>query len=314
MTSSFRVAGLALATWLGFSAPAFACLSCGCGGSGVSADLGGGGGTASLFSMGNHWLMQEGTNVRSITGSFNERGGWNPAPAGGSITSVSTSLGLNYFPSMDTSLTLQVPMVANRLSNATWGPLGSINPTDTGTTSGGALGDVAVQGTHKLYEAGNFALSGWGGLTAPTGNVDGDPSGFTGGGVWSGEAGIVGLVQLGAVELTANLGYEQPFGVPPVTATSFYIGQALLYQAAANYSFNQSLRAGIGLSGYAGMGRFGTGDLAEPLAKLEIMPNVQYAWSRDQGARVAVGLDPTVLGVDALTGVTATVVFYQYMQ
>lgn len=314
MQSSLRVAAMALATWAGLGAPALACLSCGCGGSGVSADLGGGGGTAGLFSMGNHWLLQTGTNVRAVTGSFNERGDWNPAPVGGSITTVQSALGLNYFPDLDTSFTLQVPVVANRLAGATWGPLGSINPTDTAPSTGGALGDLALQGTRKVFELGDFAVSAWGGLTMPTGNVNGDPAGFSGGGVWAGQAGLVALAQLGPFELMGNLGYEQPFGIPPISTTSFYIGQALLYQVAANYSVTSALRAGIGIDGYNGLGRFGNNALPVPMAKLSVMPSLQYAWNQAQGARVAVAADPTTFGTNALTGLTGTVVFYQYFQ
>jgi hypothetical protein len=305
---------LSVVLWATLGNQAQACLSCGCGGSGVSSDLGGGGGTASMFSMGHHWLVQAGTDVRAITGSFNERGNWNPAPVGGSLTAVQSSLGFNYFPDLDSSVTLQVPVVANRLAGATWGPLGSISPTDTAASSGLNVGDLALQGTRKLYEAGNFALSAWGGLTLPTGNVTGAPAGFSGSGIWSGQAGVVGLTQLGDWEFVGNLGYEQPFGTPALTTTDFYVGQAVLYQVAVNYSINPSLRAGLGFNGYNGLGRFGANSVPIPMAKFALVPSVQYAWSQDQGTRIAVGVDPSVGGSNALTGLSATVVFYQYLR
>ena len=104
---------LALAAVLTAATPALACLSCGCGGSGSSADLGAVGGAASIFSMGHRWLVQEGVGLRSITGTFNERGDWNPAPVGGSLNTVQSTLGVSYFPTLGTSVGLQVPVLAN---------------------------------------------------------------------------------------------------------------------------------------------------------------------------------------------------------
>jgi hypothetical protein len=179
---------------------------------------------------------------------------------------------------------------------------------------GAAFGDLALQATHKFYEGDNWALAGWGGASLPTGNVTGDPASYSGAGVWSGEAGLVGIWQQDDWEASANLGYEQPFGTPPLSTASFYVGQALLYQLQANYSLSYGWRVGVGVGGYRGIGRFGTDQLNVPMGKFAVMPSVQYAWNTSQGMRVSAGVDPTTLGTDALTGMSASVVFYQYLR
>jgi hypothetical protein len=317
-------AAVLAATWLAMGAgPAAACLTCGCGGSGTSADLGAIGGAASMFSMGHHWLVQEGTNVRDITGSFNERGEWNPAPVGGSIYSVQSSLGLTYFPSLSTSIALQIPLVANRLNNAAWGPLGSVAPTDAGMTSGAAIGDLSVQGTYKFYEADQWALAAWGGASAPTGQQlteagdtlhPADMAGITGAGVWSGQAGLLGITQLGDFELTGTLGYQLPFSRPSLAASTFYVGNAVLYQVQGNYRLSDDWRVGLGLNGYRGNGQFGASDTVTPMAAIKLVPSVQYSWGGDKGIRVAAGYDPLVGGMNAMTDLSGYAVFYQYLQ
>ncbi len=303
----------AMAVVLSSPAPAFACLSCSCGGSGSSADLGAIGGAAAIFSMGHRWLIQEGVGLRAITGSFNERGDWSPMPVGGSLQTVQTTLGLSWFPSAGTSLGLQVPVVANSLDKASWGPLGSINPTDLDRATGVAVGDVAVQGTARLYEGTSWALAGWAGATAPTGNATGDPQALSGAGVWSGSGGMIALAQPGEWELSANLGYQRPLGRPPLTASTFYVGDAWLYQLQVNRRLNDSWRMGAGLNGYAGLGRFGAGDLAVPMAKIKLMPSIQHAFTPLHGVRVALGWDPTTLGTNAMTDLSVYAVFYQYV-
>lgn len=313
MNKRLGVIATAMTVYLASASPAAACLSCGCGGSGASADLGAIGGAAALFSMGHRWLVQEGVSLRSITGSFNERGDWSPTPVGGSLHTVQATLGLSYFPSVGTSLGLQVPMLANALDKASWGPLGSVSPTDEGRATGAAVGDIAVQGTAKLYEATSWALAGWASATAPTGNATGEAQLLSGAGVWSGSGGLLALAQPGEWELSANLGYQRPLGRPPLTASTFYVGEAWLYQLQVNRRLDDTWRVGAGLNGYAGVGRFGPSDIGVPMTKLKLMPSAQYAFGPNEGLRVAVGWDPATLGSNAMTDLSVYAVFYQYV-
>lgn len=299
--------GMAIAT------PASACLSCGCGGSGASADLGAVGGAAGLFSMGHHWLLQEGVGLRSITGSFNERGDWSPAPLGGSLYTVQSTLGVSYFPTPATSFGIQLPVVANALDKASWGPLGSINPTDLSRATGAAVGDVGLQATAKIYEAPWWAIAGWTGATLPSGQAVGDPASLSGGGVFSGQGGLLALAQPGNWEVSANLGYQRPFGRPPLTGSTFYVGEAWLYQLQTNYRLDDAWRVGLGLNGFQGVGRFGPDDLAVPLGKIKLMPSLQYAWAANEGVRVALGADPTRLGTNSMTDLSLYAIFYQFV-
>ena len=305
---------LGLVAWaqLGVS-PASACLSCGCGGSGASSDLGAVGGASSLFSMGHHWLVQEGVSMRNISGSFNELGTWNPIPVGGSMVSMSSTIGFTYYPSMQTSFGLQLPVVANALNGASWGPLGSINPTDLPRTVGTALGDVAFQGAYTFFEADQWALAAWGGGSVPTGNASGDPQALSGAGVFNGQVGMIGLTQVGPLEFAANFGYQRPFGTPPITTSSFYVGEAWMANLQGNVRLNDSFRVGLGWNGYIGQGRFGTNDIPVPMAKIKVVPTVQYSFNTTEGVRVALGYDPSTLGRNAMTDVTAYAIFYQYM-
>jgi hypothetical protein len=312
ITRIFAAAALAAGITSMLASPASACLSCGCGGSGSSADLGAIGGAASLFSLGSRWLVQEGVSFRSISGSFNERGEWTPVPVDGSLRSVQTTLGLSYFPTMGTSLGIQLPVVANALDKATWGPLGSLNPTDLPRATGAGVGDIAIQGSAKLYEADVWAIAGWAGATAPTGNATGDPQALSGAGVWSGSGGLLALAQPGDWELSANVGYQRPFSRPELSASTFYVGDAWLYQAQVNRRLNDWLRLGLGLNGYAGQGRFGASDQPQPMAKIKLVPSSQLALTPTEGVRVALGWDPASYGTNAMTDLTVYAVFYQY--
>lgn len=296
-------------------APASACLSCGCGGSGTSADLGAVGGASSIFSMGHRWLIQEGVSSRAITGTFNELGSWNPTPVGGSLVSMQSTLGLTYFPAEGASLGLQLPLIANALDGASWGPMGSINPTDTPRSVGAGLGDVAMQGSYKLAEGGQWALAAWGGASLPTGQSTGEAQFLSGAGVVSGLGGLIGVTQLGAWEFSGNLGYQRPlFGRPPLTASTFYVGDAWLYQLQGNYAFNETVRVGLGLNGFAGQGRFGPADIAVPMTKIKLVPSVQYAFGDTEGVRLAFGYDPASLGQNSLTDFSLYAIFYQFVQ
>lgn len=312
-THLLTAAALALAAVAGPAPPAWACLSCGCGGSGTSSDLGAVGGAAAIFSMGHRWLVQEGVSFRSISGSFNERGTWNPVPVDGSLSSFQSTLGLSYFPTLNTSFGIQLPVVANALDKATWGPLGSINPTDLQRATGATVGDVAIQGTAKLYEAPWWAVAGWLGGSAPTGTSTGDPQTLSGAGVYNASGGLVLLAQPGDWELSANLGYQRPLTQPTFTASTFYIGEAFMYQAQVNRRLNDTFRAGLGLNGYTGQGRFGATDLPFNMAKIKVVPSLQVALTQTEGVRLAAGLDPTVAGANAMTDMTVYAVFYQYV-
>ena len=302
----------AIALLAAFATPAEACLSCSCGGSGVSGDMGAVGGAASFFSMGSRWLIQEGVSFRSITGSFNERGDWNPAPTGGSLLTLQGSLGVTYFPTIGSSVSVQLPAAANSLDKASWGPLGSINPTDLPRATGYAFGDVLLQGSYKFYEAPSWAVAGFLGGSLPTGQAAGSPESLAGAGVANGLGGLLAIGQFGDLELLASVGMQRPFGRPPLAAGTFYIGDAWLYQAQGNYRLDDRFRVGLGLSGTSGEGRFGTNELAFSMAKLKLIPSLQYAWAPDRGVRLALGYDPARFGANSMTDVTAYAIFYQY--
>jgi hypothetical protein len=310
-----RIAACGLASGLVLVAgPAQACLSCGCGGSGASSDLSAVGGISSLFSQGQHWLVQQGVSMRDINGSFNERGEWNPVPVGGSLRSMQSTLGVTYFPSLQSSIGIQLPLIANRLDQAQWGPLGSVAPTDLGTTTGAALGDVIVQGSYELLEIGQFGLGAWGGATVPTGVSAGDAAGLTGGGVYSAQAGLVGLTQLGNFELAGSVGYQRPFNRPSVAVSTFYIGEAFLGQLQSSYRLSDAWRLGLAVNGYLGNGHFNDVSPTVAMGKLKVVPSVQYAWAGDRGLRLAVGYDPRLGGTSAMTDLSTYAVFYQYLQ
>lgn len=313
MNRRIQAIALAMAIYSSSASPAAACLSCGCGGSGTSADLGALGAAAALFSLGSPWLVQQSLSFRSITGSFNERGGWSPMPLDGTLHTAQATLGVSYIPTPGTSFGLQLPLVANALDKAAWGSLGSISPTDLGRQTGAALGDVAIQASQRLWEQDQWAVAGWAGATAPTGNVV-DPAMLSGGGVWAGSGGLLAIAQPGDWELVANVGYQRPFGRPPLTTATYYLGEAWLYQASASYKVATSWRLGAGASGYQGVGRFGTSDLPVPLAKLKVFPTVQYEWSPTDGVRLALGVDPTGTGTNSMTDVTAYAVFYRFLR
>lgn len=312
MIKTLATAALAAALLAMGARPADACLSCGCGGSGTSADLGALGAAAAIFSLGSHWLVQESLSFRSITGSFNETGRWSPMPVDGTLHTAQATVGVSYIPMPGLSIGLQLPLVANGLDKATWGPLGSVNPTDLPRDTGAALGDVAVQGSVRLWEHDQLAVAGWAGATAPSGVVL-VPAQLSGGGVWAGSGGLLAIAQPGDWELVANLGYQRPFGRPPLTTATYYLGEAWLYQASASYKVAANWRLGAAASGFRGQGRFGTSDLPVPLAKLKVMPTLQYEWSPTQGVRLALGVDPAGTGTNNMSDLTAYAVFYRFV-
>ncbi len=308
---------------------ALACLSCGCGGSGSAADLGAIGGAASLFSGGNKWLIQSGGSFRQITGSFNETGRWNPPPADSLLQSYTGVLGVMYFPTVNASIGLQLPVQGNHLSNASWGSFGSINPTDSGASFGGGIGDIQVQGSYKFLELEQFALAGWSSLTLPTGAINAEsPTYTTGGGIPGISGGLLALYKpmpSGSFEgepswwdtlngeVFLNLGYAQALGTPPVQAGPFFQGQSLLWQLQGNLQFLPGWIAGVGLNGQIGAWTAGQGR-SQLASRVKVVPSVQYEFSLTQGIRLAVGVDLPVLGANSLTDTSVYAVYYQFFQ
>lgn len=313
MKHAFWAAALGLAATLAGPQPAEACLSCGCSGSSASSDLGAAGGAASLFSMGSKWLVQRGLSVRNITGSFNERGTWNPTPVGGTLQTVQGTLGINYFPTLNTSIGLQLPVLMNTLDKAVWGPAGSVMPTDVGAQQGIAFGDIAMQGTYKVYEGDDWALAAWGGANAPTGRYAGDAASLAGSGAWTGSAGLLGVTQFADWEVIGQFGHQRAIGTPASAAALFYLDNAWVGQMRVSKALTDDWRAGLSVSGMHGDWRYSGNALGLITSKFRITPNLQYAWSQTEGVSVALGYDPATLGTNTMTDMSVYAVFYQFM-
>jgi hypothetical protein len=296
--------------------PAMACLSCGCGGSGSSADMGAITGTAGIFSQGRKMLLQQGVSLRQVTGSFNELGTWSPTPVGGSLQTLQGTLGITWFPTPDVGVGLQLPGAANALNKASWGPYGSILPTDTGPAYGGFFGDVSLQASYKLLELefsefSGLALAGWGGLTLPTGLATGDPASLTGNGLWAGQLGLTALGQWDNWEGIVSLGGQLPLGATG-PAAPYAVGPGLTYQLQGHYRLGDAWRVGLTLNGFVGQ----TVSLGGPppwATKLKVMPSVAWQWNASQGARAALGIDPALIGRNSMTDATLFLIFYQYL-
>lgn len=293
--------------------PAWACLSCGCGGSSSSTDMGAVGGAASIFAMGHRFLFQQGISLRSVTGSFNELGTWTPTPTGGTLASMQGSFGLRFFPTPDSSIGVTLPVVGNALDRAAWGPYGSVSPTDLPLAFGGSLGDVSLQGSHKLWESGALALGAWGGMVLPTGNALGDATALTGSGIWSGQLGLSGIGQWSNWEVIANLGGQLPLMALNGQGGVFSLGPAAVYQLQVDYLPAESWRIGMGLNGYIGQAASGPQATPQLATKFKLLPSVAYQWSWTQGVRAALGVDPMVLGANSMTDATLYVTFFQFL-
>lgn len=309
--------GLSLMAGTLLAEPAHACLSCSGGSTGLASDTGAMGGTSSLFSRGHQWLIQTGINVRSVTGSFNELGTWNPVPVDGTLVSAQATLGILFFPDLGTSIGLQVPVVGNALSKASWGALGSISPTDAPLQMGAALGDISLQGTIRLMEGPWWALAGWAGAMLPTGNATTDAASMSGGGTFTGLGGLAGLVHADQTELSANLGYQLPFGQPPLTASTFSQGAAFLYQIQTSYKWDESWRFNLAFSGFTG--HWQVKERLQPTQKWRVSPSVQYTFNGDswqgntRGIRAGMGADLPFPGNNSLTDWSLQLVFFQYL-
>ncbi|MGV3525986.1 MAG: hypothetical protein ACO1RX_17315 [Candidatus Sericytochromatia bacterium] len=312
--------------------PAQACLSCGCGGSGSSADLGSIGGASSLFTSGRRWLFQSGGSFRQITGSFNQSGTWNPPPTDSLLQSYVAVLGVNYFALPGLSFGLQVPVQGNTLSGASWGSFGSIGANDLPTSFGAGLGDIQLQTSYKFLEGDTWALAGWGSLSLPTGRVDAEsPWNTTGSGIPGLSAGLIGLLrpeptmqfEIGPEtpnwwenpnwELLLNLGYAQAIGTPPVQASPFFLGQSFVGQLQGNLVVGPGLVAGLGLNTQLGSWTAGP-DQTQLSARVRLVPSLQYEFNPDQGLRFAVGADLPALGANTLTDAAAYLVYYQFFE
>jgi hypothetical protein len=311
---TFGTVAAVLAFSLTAITPAWACLSCGCGGSGSSADMGAVSGTAGMFGLGRHWLFQQGLNLRMVTGSFNELGTWAPTPVGGSLQTLQASVGVNYFPIANVGIGITVPAAINALNKASWGPFGSVSPTDLPASVGGMLGDLTVQGSFKFWEAGPFAAATWGSLTLPTGQSTGDPSSLTGSGLWSGQLGLTGLGQWGDWEAIASVGGQAPLGSSPTQISTFAVGPSLLYQVQGSYRLTEAWRLGMTASGYVGSTLIpGDQPVGSIAAKLKLMPHVTFQWQPTLGVRAALGIDPMTLGRNSMTDATLLLTFFQYL-
>lgn len=309
-----------------------ACLSCGCGGSGASADLGAIGGASSLFSGGNRWLIQSGGAFRQTTGAFNERGTWNPTPVDSLLQSYQAVLGVNYFFSPAWTLGLQLPLQLNQLTGASWGSFGSLNATDAPLQTGGGLSDIQLQAAYKFWEADRFGLAAWSSLALPTGRIDPAlPAETTGSGVAALSGGILALYkppahfQLEAPpsfwdwltsrngEAFVNLGYSHALNSPPSQASPFFQGQSLMLQVQGNLALFPQWVAGLGLNGQLGLWSGGSG-ASQLASRWRLVPSLQYEINPGQGLRAAMGADLPVLGSNSLTDVSAHLVYYQFFE
>ncbi|MEB3327783.1 MAG: hypothetical protein VKQ33_00975 [Candidatus Sericytochromatia bacterium] len=300
---------------LSLAAPADACLSCSCGGSGASADLGAAGGAASFFSMGARWLVQQGVSLRTVTGSFNERGAVSPVPVDGSLLTAQGTLALTHFPAPGVGLGLQLPVLGHRLERASWGMFGSVEATDAAARLGGGLGDPVVQGSVQLAEWGGAGLAAWGSASLPLGRASGEAEGLTGLGFGTGALGLVALSQWEGWELTLSGGHQRPWGQTPA-ANPFALGPTWLYQAHLGRQLGDAWRLGLGVNGWVGawVPPAGAG-AGQETAKPKLVASAQWAHSPLAGLRLALGADPEGLGArNAMRDVTLYVIGYQYMR
>lgn len=316
--------------------PAQACLSCGCGGSGSSADLGAIGSASSLFSSGKRWLMQSGLTYRQVTGAFNERGTLNPPPEDSLIQSYQAVFGVNYFPDEHWTLGLQLPFQVNGLAGASWGSFGSIAPNDLPLNYGGGLGDIQIQGAYKFHETLDTGWAAWSSLSLPTGAITPEsPAQTTGSGVAALAGGLLGVYkptphfQMAGPqdfnqwwfsrnsEYLFNIGYSQALNAPPEQASPFFQGQGLMAQLQANVSLFPQWTVGLGLNGQLGLWSGGANSENQPAqwsSRWRVVPSVQYELSMTQGVRLAAGMDLPLLGSNSLTDASAHLVYYQFFE
>lgn len=329
--------GLSTCFALSLSSPVQACLSCGCGGSGSSADLGAIGGASSLFSSGQRWLIQSGLSYRQVTGSFNEMGTWNPTPKDSLMQSYQGVLGVNYFLDNQWTFGLQVPFQLNGLQGASWGSFGSIAANDLPMQYGGGLGDIQAQAAYKFFESQEIGWAAWSSLNVPTGRIEPEAAAqTTGSGVAALAGGILGVYKPAPAfqnaaprdlwdwwstrntEYLVNVGYSHALNTPPSQASPFFQGQSLMAQLQANVSLVPQWTVGLGLNGQLGLWSAGSsanaGERVQLSSRWRIVPSVQYELSMTQGIRMAVGVDLPTLGSNSLTDASAHLVYYQFFE
>lgn len=300
--SRFALLGLVAAGVVGVQPAAFACGTCGCGLPGSNSEVASVASSVTLYESDQRFLIQTGVSFRDITGSFNELGDWTEKPSGSSLTTLQGNLGITYYPTDRWTLGVQLPMASSRLVGAQWGPQGSVSPAmfddednPIPPRSGGGLGDIALQASYVALEGDEVwpSLALWSGALLPTGNASGDPSAFTGSGVWSYQLGLSALQRFGPLELSASAGFQGPFAQGSSQVTSaFYVGQSLLGQLQANLDVG-SLRFGLGASAFRGrVIADNIAPSAESMGKLKLTPSVEWRFVPNQGIRVAYGSDP----------------------
>lgn len=296
--------------------PVYACLSCGCESSGSSSDLGSLGAASGIFSKGKKFLVQFGTGLRHINGSFNENGIWNSKPSDSSIYSLQNTLGLMYYPTKELSVGLQMPLISNFLSGASWGTFGSISPTDlSNTLTGSAIGDMSLQGSYKFYDNNewNLASAVWlrGGL--PTGFISGGAESMTGNGIYSLSGGAFLIKKISNFEVLANIGYQVPLAKASQNTGYFSIGNAFLYQFQSNYQVTPEFKTGLGISGIIGNWLLNNNNQTMGTSKIRLNASGQYDLSMFNGIGINIGYDPQILGSNSMTDTSVNLVFYQYL-
>ena len=296
--------------FLSLEKPSEACLSCGCGSSSSSSDLGANGGASSIFAKDKLFLLQLGSSYRDTNGSFNELGTWNKKPTDSNLSSLQNTFSLMYFPIKNLSLGLQIPVLANFMNKASFGSFGSIAPTDLSFTYGISLGDISTQVAYKVFEANDFALIPWIKVDLPTGDSSGKPENISGSGVFKLNGGLLGIKTYNKFEFIFNLGYQQPLGIPVNANSNFYPGNALMAQFNSNYQFNEKIKAGLGINGFVGKLLYSNSSI--PTSKIKLTASGQYDFTMYNGVGISTGYDPQFLGANTTTDINLNLVFYQF--
>lgn len=295
----------------------YACLSCGCESSGSSSDLGSLGAASGIFSKGKKFLVQFGSGLRSINGTFNEYGIWNPKPVDSNIYSMQNTLGLMYYPTNELSLGIQLPFISNFLTGASWGSFGSISPTDTtNTLSGSSIGDINLQASYKFYDNNKLDLASalWIRSGLPTGIVNSVPESMTGNGIYSISSGAFLIKKLNSFEFLANIGYQLPIAKASQNTGYFSVDNAFLYQLQTNYQITPEFKTGIGINGIIANWLLNkTGNEKINTSKIRLNISGQYDLSFFNGIGLNIGYDPHILGANSMTDTSINIVFYQYI-
>ncbi|HEY9856252.1 MAG TPA: transporter [Stenomitos sp.] len=317
----FSRAGLIALALCGLAAnPALACSTCGCGLPGSASEISSVVGPVNPYN--GQFLIQTSLSLRDVTGSFNDRGTWNPKPTGSSLLTAGGGLGITYFPSDTWNVGLQVPFAANRLAGAQWAAQGAINPLDDENGPvppqyGGGLSDITLQGSYVALQSEEWwpSVSLWAGLVLPTGASSGDAAGFTGGGSLSGQIGVSAFRSFGAFEAFGNLGYQGPLANgTSATQTAFYVGQAFIGQAQVYWNLTPEWKLGLSaMTVRAWISDPSVAATASSLGKIKLSPSVEWRFTPEHSIRVAYGADPTIgPWLNSMTDQTLSVVYSRY--